>query len=52
MVEEMYRLDLPVALEELKSMENRVKTNVLYSNYTDTAFRGLLKNYQLLKSSV
>lgn len=51
MVEEIYRLDLPVPLEELKSRENRVKTNVLYSNYTDTAFKGLLKNYQLLKSS-
>lgn len=52
MVKEMYRLDVPVTLEELKNMENRVKTNVLYSNYSDTAFRGLLKNYQLLKSSV
>lgn len=52
MVKEMYRLDVPVPLEELKNMENREKTNVLYSNYTDTVFRGLLKNYQLLKSSV
>lgn len=52
MVKDMYRLDVPVPLEELKKMENRVKTNVFYSNYTDTAFRGLLKNYQLLKCSV
>lgn len=52
MVKEMYRLDLPVPLEELKNTENRVEANVLYSNYADIAFRGLLKNYQLLKSSV
>lgn len=48
----MYRLHLLGLLEELKNMENMVKTSVLYSNYTDTAFRDLLKNYQLLKSSV
>lgn len=49
MVKEMGRLDALVPLEEFKNMENRIKTNVLYSNYSDTAFRGLLKNYQLLK---
>lgn len=52
MVKEMHRLDVPVPLEELKNMENRVKTNVFYSSYNDTAFTGLPKNYQLLKCSI